>query len=89
MVFSNMQSMRSSRKKLKKNYWGWKIKYMSMRTSITRSMKKSCMRWIKWVFFEKKLHKRAFESELKYINNIKILNTMNHIHDNKVNDIAE
>ena len=38
---------------------------------------------------EKKLHKPAFESKLKIIYDMKRLNNMNHIHDNKVNKIAE
>ena len=38
---------------------------------------------------ENKLHKRAFESELKYIYDIKRPNRINDIHDNEVNKIYE
>ena len=43
----------------------------------------------KLILDEKKLFKREFEIELKYIYDIKRLNSMNHIHDNKVNKISE
>ena len=38
---------------------------------------------------EKKLRKPVFESELKYIYDIKIPNDMDYIHENKVKKIAE
>ena len=38
---------------------------------------------------EKKWRKREFQNKLKYIYDINILNGTNHIHDNKVNNIAK
>ena len=43
----------------------------------------------KFSIYEKKRRKRAYGRELKNIHDTKILNSMNIIHNNKVNNIAE
>ena len=68
-----------------------KMKHMSMRTPIVKLTKKDLYEFDILSPDEsyKGWRKRAFESKTEYIYDIKILNTMNRIHDKEVNNIAE